>query len=55
MNGWFLAFVIVQMVSLGLYLGKHGQEKEGKYNFWAAAVSSTITVIIVYQAIKFGI
>lgn len=37
-------------MSLGISLAKHGQPKEGKYNFWLQLFATIIELILFYSA-----
>lgn len=54
MNGYFIAIIVMNVLSLGIYLGKHGEPREGTYNFWIAVISVVITLTLTYFAIKAG-
>lgn len=36
MNIWSIVVVVLYTLSLGMDLAKHGQQRSGKYNFWAS-------------------
>ncbi len=55
MNGWFLVFIISQVLGVGISLANHGKPINGKYNFWATSIASLILIWIVYNAIQVGI
>lgn len=55
MNGWFLTYIILGVLGLGIHLAKHGQSRrDEKYNFWAMLFSFFISVAIVFMAIVTG-
>ncbi|MBR6689740.1 MAG: hypothetical protein IKL65_00215 [Bacilli bacterium] len=55
MNGWFIAFCIIQVLNLGMELAKHGEyKKPQKHNFWVQLISSAISFTIIYFAVKKG-
>lgn len=53
-NGWFLALIILHVLSLGITLAQHGKPREGKHNFFSTLVSSAIIFTLMYFAIKTG-
>lgn len=54
MNGWFLAFIILHVISLSFHLQNHGKNMDVKYDFWKRLISSAISLVLVYMAIKTG-
>lgn len=54
MNWWFLVFLVIQILGLGIHLGKHGEKDTVKYNFWLRLIVDLIMVFIVYKAIQTG-
>lgn len=54
MNYWFLALIILFVLSIGIHLAKHGEKRNEKYNFWSALMGSIIQLVLVYFAIKVG-
>ena len=54
MNGWFIAVIIIYVLSLGITLGKHGKPQEGTHNFWVSLITVGIFVFLVYKAILTG-
>lgn len=55
MNWWFLIFVALQILGLGMALGKHGEQIKGTYNFWAVAINTVLYIWIVAMAVKHGL
>lgn len=53
-NGWFLALIILHVLSLGITLAQHGKPREGKYNFFSTLFSCGIILTLMYFAIKTG-
>lgn len=45
-----LILLALQFFSLGISLGKHGREKEGKENFWNALIAIVINIVLYYYA-----
>lgn len=54
MNGWFVAICVLYVLSLGVSLGRHGQDKDEKYNFWMTLASLSIQLFLVIKAIQVG-
>ena len=54
MNRWFIAICVSYVLSLGVSLGRHGQDKNEKYNFWATLASLSIQLFLTYKAIQVG-
>ena len=48
MGIWEIIYLTLLMMSLGIYLAKHGEPKTGKYSFWSALISTTIQIVILY-------
>lgn len=53
-NGWFLTMFVLNMINIGISLGKHGEEKLTEYNFIETLICSVINLFIIYMAIKKG-
>lgn len=54
MNIWFVIYLFLQAMGLGLNLAKHGEPKDGEYNFFTSLIGGIIATLIVYMAIKVG-
>ena len=54
MNGYFLAIIIMSCLSLGINLARHGEPKEGEYDFIVSLIANLIDLILIYMAIKTG-
>ena len=54
MNTYFIAIVIIMVLELGLVLGKHGEERKGKHNFWIQLLASIYFIYFIYKAIQTG-
>lgn len=54
MNIYFCIMVAIHLLNLGIELGKHGEEKTRKYNFWASLIGSAIGMLLLYLAVKTG-
>lgn len=54
MNGWFVAICFLYVLSLGVSLGKHGQDRDEKYNFWMSLASCSIQLFLIVKAIQVG-
>lgn len=40
---WFvILMVIVNILSMGIAIGKHGEPKDGEYNAWASLIATCI-------------
>ena len=55
MNGWFLAIIIIGVLSVGINLANHGKPREGNYNFWGSLFGMLLQTWLVYMAIKSGL
>lgn len=55
MNGWFITYIVLFAMSLGINLVKHGEPREDEHNFWVSLIAGLINMFIVYMAIKTGI
>lgn len=49
-----IIMICLLMISLGVNLGKHGQEKKEKYNFWESLIATIIEIAILYCGGFFG-
>ena len=49
LNFWNITYVMMLVLSLGVYLAKHGENKNGKYNFWVGLLSTFINLFILYK------
>ena len=54
MNIWFIVYLALSAMGLGINLAKHGEPKDEKYNFWVSLIRSVIYTGIVYMSIKGG-
>lgn len=54
MNGWFVTYLALNFMSLGIHLAKHGEPREGNYSFWTALIGCAIQIVIIYMAVKNG-
>lgn len=54
MNGYFLALIIIYVLSLGVTVAKHGQPREGNINFYSSVVVTGIVFTLIYMAVKTG-
>lgn len=54
MNYYFMIICFLYVLSLGLHLGKHGQPREDKYNFWVSLFALALNLFLVVNAIKVG-
>ena len=56
MNWWFIVYLCMNAISIGMHLVKHGEPKEEEYyNFFGAVFGAGIGITIVYMAIKTGL
>lgn len=55
MNGWFLTIIIMDCLGIGINLAKHGEPKEGEYNFVISLIGALINIGLIYMAIKTGL
>ena len=49
MNIWSIVVAVLYTLSLGVDLAKHGQQRTGKYNFWASLLAFGIIVFCLYM------
>jgi hypothetical protein len=49
-NGYELAWLVLTILSLGIYMAKHGQPREEKYNFFTAFVVFMFELWLLYMA-----
>lgn len=54
MNVWFIIYLFFSAMGLGMNLVKHGEPKEGEYNFWTSLIATIISAGITIMAIKGG-
>lgn len=54
MNIWFIVYLFLNSMGLGMNLVKHGEPKDEEYNFWVSLIATILTVGIVVMAIKEG-
>lgn len=54
MNIYFIILCIMTTLAIGINLAKHGEDKEGEYNFWSSLIAGVIEIILIYLAIKQG-
>lgn len=54
MNIWFIGYLFLNAMGLGMNLVKHGESKDGEYNFWVTLIATIITTGIVVMAIRGG-
>lgn len=48
-NIWNLIYLSLMILTLGIYLAKHGQKRDGNYNFWHGLISAIIYIFILYK------
>lgn len=54
MNGYFIAIMVIEILGLGIHLAKHGEPREGKYNFGLCLIVTAINIFLIIMAIKKG-
>lgn len=54
MNIYFIVLVVLQLLGLGVLMGKHGEPRTDKYNFYMGVLNFTFITWIVYKAIEVG-
>ena len=54
MNVWFFPHIIMDVLSIGIHLAKHGEPRDNNYNFFGALIGTLINLGIIYMAIKVG-
>ena len=54
MNWYFIAILALEVFGMGINLAKHGEDKDGKYNFWLSLSSTVINLFLIIMAIKKG-
>lgn len=45
-----IIILVIFAINLGINLAKHGEPKDGKYNFWAEIISTFIMLSLLYYA-----
>ena len=50
MNWAEIILITIGVMNLGIELGKHGEMKEERYNFWNALLATAIAFILYYYA-----
>jgi hypothetical protein len=53
-NWCFLVLLLLYAAELGATLVKHGQRKEGTYNFFTTLITAAVIISLVYMAIRLG-
>ena len=54
MNGYFIAILVLQAMTLGIALVKHGQPKDGTWSFWTYLFSTLIDLWLIVMTINTG-
>lgn len=54
MNIWFIVYLALEAMAVGMHLAKHGEARTGEYNFWVALIGAIISIVIVSMAVKGG-
>lgn len=42
--------LVIQVLALGIALAKHGEPREGNYNFWTVLIEVIIAITLYYYA-----
>ena len=45
---WVILWIIGKAITLGIWLAKHGEHRDGKYNGWIALTTTAIAVVLAY-------
>ena len=45
-----IILLTLNVLGLGIVLAKHGEPKEGNYNFWTTLIVTIITITLYYYA-----
>lgn len=54
MNWAVYVLLALHLLDLGINLGKHGEPKDGKYNFYTSLIATGIVIFLYYKAGLFG-
>ena len=54
MNIYFIILILLQFMGLGIDLARHGKERIIKDNFWNNLIARTISMTLLYFAVKTG-
>lgn len=54
MNWYFIVLMFLEAISLGINLAKHGEAKDGDYNFFISLTAAVINTFLIVMAIKKG-
>lgn len=54
MNWAVYVILGIYVLNLGLNLGKHGEPKDGEYNFFTSLIATGIMMFLYYKAGLFG-
>lgn len=44
----------MHLLDLGFNLGKHGEQKDGEYNFFTSLIATGVVIFLYYKAGLFG-
>lgn len=50
MNIYIIIYLLLNALSLGITMEKHGKERTGKENFWTSLISFLIILWLLYKA-----
>lgn len=45
-----IILLALELISLGIHLAKHGEPREGKYNFWYQLIAFIVVLVLLYFA-----
>ncbi len=45
-----IILLVINILELGIVLAKHGEPKEGNYNFWVELTAAIILMVLYYYA-----
>jgi hypothetical protein len=48
MNIYLIIYFLLNILGLGIVLGKHGQQRDEKYNFYTSLITLIISFILLY-------
>lgn len=54
MNIYFIILILLEFMGLGIDLARHGKERTVKDNFWSSLIAKTISITLLYFAVKTG-
>lgn len=54
MNYWFITYIILNVLGLGVALARDGEPRKENYSFFTTLISTAVHIFIIYKAIKAG-